>query len=219
MQPCTVGQNLENFTTCSLSGAAPSDLTVTLTSNDPSKLLLSATDPTAAGSASISRTDPGRRQQHAAVLCIWLGQQRNGNFQCQRRRLHRHRNGDAGEIRLCPGDTVRIGCRFHCDSRRCADRRNGADGAARRFRQLRRYTGLGRRAYGQCDGDQFEHLGWAQSAVRRRSSPAANNSANVQFQGVSAGTTTLTAVTPAGYTTPAQFATVNVTVGQPRIAH
>jgi hypothetical protein len=44
-----------------------------------------------------------------------------------------------------------------------------------------------------------------------------NNTATVQFQPASSGTTVLTAVTPAGYTTPLQYATLNVTVGQPKI--
>jgi hypothetical protein len=44
-----------------------------------------------------------------------------------------------------------------------------------------------------------------------------NNSATVQFQALSQGQSVLTAVTPSGYTTPTQFATVNVMVGQPRI--
>jgi hypothetical protein len=45
----------------------------------------------------------------------------------------------------------------------------------------------------------------------------ATNSADVQFQGVSTGMTMVTAVAPAGYTTPNQNATVKATVTQPRI--
>jgi hypothetical protein len=52
-------------------------------------------------------------------------------------------------------------------------------------------------------------------------SPAVNTgsnySATVEFQGVSVGTAQVTAVTPSGYSTPAQYATVNATVGQPRL--
>ncbi len=49
----TVGQGLETTARVVLQGAAPQDLPVTITSNDPSKLLLSS-DPAAAGQASIT---------------------------------------------------------------------------------------------------------------------------------------------------------------------
>jgi hypothetical protein len=45
----------------------------------------------------------------------------------------------------------------------------------------------------------------------------ANNSADVQFVPTSNGTTTISVVTPAGYSTPAQFATLNATVTSPRL--
>jgi len=59
----TVGQNLQTSAFVTLAGTAPpGGLTVTITSNDPSKLLLS-TDPTAAGSASIQLpVSPGGHQ-------------------------------------------------------------------------------------------------------------------------------------------------------------
>jgi hypothetical protein len=43
------------------------------------------------------------------------------------------------------------------------------------------------------------------------------NIGTVQFQGAAPGTAVVTAVTPSGYSTPTSFATVNATVGQPKI--
>ena len=51
----TVGQGLETLAQIRLQGATPSDLPVTISSNDPTKLLLS-TDPTAAGQPSLNIT-------------------------------------------------------------------------------------------------------------------------------------------------------------------
>jgi hypothetical protein len=51
----TVGQGLETTAQVTLQGATPSDLPVTISSNDPGKLLLS-TDPTAAGQGSLTIT-------------------------------------------------------------------------------------------------------------------------------------------------------------------
>jgi hypothetical protein len=53
----TVGNNLETPETVTFNGIAPGGLTILITSNDPSKLLLSKS-PTAAGSASITLTMP-----------------------------------------------------------------------------------------------------------------------------------------------------------------
>src|ERR1019366_10686477 len=75
----TVGQNLENFTTCSLSGAAQSDTTVTLTSNDPTKLLLS-TDPTVAGSVVITRTIRAGGSSTAPFYVYGLGNSGTATF-------------------------------------------------------------------------------------------------------------------------------------------
>jgi hypothetical protein len=54
-QPVTVGMNLETSVVCTLSGAAPDQLSLTVTSNNPGALLLSP-DSTSPGAASISRS-------------------------------------------------------------------------------------------------------------------------------------------------------------------
>jgi hypothetical protein len=46
---------------------------------------------------------------------------------------------------------------------------------------------------------------------------ASNNTGTVNFQGLTAGMTLLTAVTPSGYSTPSQFTTVNATVGSAKL--
>jgi hypothetical protein len=68
----TVGQNLEAQGVVKLQGAAPSNLIVTITSDDPTRLLLS-TDPTAAGSASITRPINAGFSQTGAFFLYGLG--------------------------------------------------------------------------------------------------------------------------------------------------
>jgi hypothetical protein len=68
----TVGQNLETPAVVRIQGAASSNLTVTISSNDPSKLLLS-TSPTAAGSASITRVINAGFSQTGTFYLYGLG--------------------------------------------------------------------------------------------------------------------------------------------------
>jgi hypothetical protein len=211
----TVGQNLENFTTCNLTGAAQSDTTVTLTSNDPTKLLLS-TDPTVAGSVVITRTIRAGGSTTAPFYVYGLGNSGTATFSASGGGLTA-----TGTVTLAKSGFVLAGP-FGLGSDILAT----AGGAP--------LDVVVQTALLDASGNYLDTQALAggltasvtvtssNTAVGTISgSPAvitgANNTATVQFQAASSGTTVLTAVTPAGYATPTQYATINATVGQPKI--
>ncbi len=211
----TVGQNLENLTSCSLTGAAQSDTTVTLTSNDPSKLLL-ATDPSAPGAVVITRTIRAGGSITTPFYVYGLGNSGTATFGASGGGFTA-----TGTVTLAKSGFVLAGP-FGLGSDFLAT----AGGAPL---DVMVQTALLDASGNYVDTQSLAGGLTAQVTVTSSNtsvgsisgSPAvitgANNSANVQFQAATSGTTALTAVTPAGYTTPAQFATINATVGQPRI--
>ena len=213
--PVRVGQNLENFTTCSLSGAASADTDITLSTSDATKLLLSV-DPTVAGSPTITRTIRAGGSSTPPFYVYGLGNSGTVTFGASGGGFNA-----TGTVTLAKSGFVLVGP-FGVGSDFVAT----AGGAPV---DVMVQTGLLDASGNYLDTQAL--AGGLTASVTVTSSntgvgtiigspgviTGANNSAIVQFQGTSAGTTTLTAVTPAGYTTPAQFATLNVTVGQPRL--
>jgi hypothetical protein len=211
----TVGQNLENLATCSLSGAAQSDTSVTLTSNDPTKLLLS-TDPTAAGSALITRTIRAEGSTTTPFYVYGLGNSGTVTFSASGGGF-----SATGTVTLAKSGFVLAGP-FGLGSDFLAT----AGGApldvivqTARLDASGNYLDTQNLAGGLTANVTVTSSNTATGTFS--GSPAvitgATNSATVQFQAASPGTTALTAVTPAGYSTPSQFATLNAIVGQPRI--
>jgi hypothetical protein len=211
----TVGQNLENLTSCSLTGAAQSDTTVTLTSNDPSKLLL-ATDPSAPGAAVITRTIRAGGSNTTPFYVYGLGNSGTATFGASGGGFTA-----TGTVTLAKSGFVLAGP-FGLGSDFLAT----AGGAPL---DVMVQTALLDASGNPVDTQNLAGgltvqvtVSSSNTAVGTISgSPAvitgANNSTNVLFQAATSGTTALTAVTPAGYTTPTQFATINATVGQPRL--
>jgi hypothetical protein len=211
----TVGQNLENITSCSLTGAAQSDTTITLTSNDPSKLLL-ATDPSAPGAVVITRIIRAGGSNTTPFYVYGLGNSGTATFGASGGGFTA-----TGTVTLAKSGFVLAGP-FGLGS----DFMATSGGAPL---DVMVQTALLDASGNYVDTQTLAGGLTAQVTVTSANtavgtiigSPAvitgANNSANVQFQAATSGTTALTAVTPAGYTTPAQFATINATVGQPKI--
>ncbi len=210
-----VGQNLENFTNCSLSGAVQADTDITLSTSDATKLLLS-TDPTVAGSPTIVRTIRAGGSATAPFYVYGLGNSGTVTFSASGGGFSATgivTLAKSGFVLVTPGG---LGSNFTAT----------AGGSPI---DVIVQTGV-LDAGGNYQDTQALAGGLTASVTVTSSntgvgtitgSPAvitgANNSAIVDFQPLAGGTSTLTAVTPAGYTTPAQFATVSVTVGQPRL--
>jgi hypothetical protein len=213
----TVGQNLENFTTCSLSGAASADTTITVSTSDATKLLL-AVDPTVAGSPTITRTIRAGGSSTAPFYVYGLGNSGTTTFGASGGGF-----SATGTVTLMPSGFVLVGP-FGVGQNFTAT----AGGSPV---DVMVQTGL-LDASGNYVNTQALAGGLTANVTVTSSntvvgtitgSPAMITGANntntvpVSFQPASAGTTTLTAVTPTGYTTPFQVASLNVTVGQPRL--
>ena len=212
----TVGFNLENFTTCRLSGAAPSDTPITLTSNDPSKLLLSL-DPTKAGSVSVDTLIRAGGSSTPPFYVYGLGNSGPATFTASGGGFTA-----TGTVTLAKSGFV-LATPFGL----------GADFLATRGGvpiDLTVQTAVLDASGNPVDTQALAGGISVSVSVTTPSngigsiigSPAvitgASNAANVQFQGQTSGTTTVTAVTPAGgYTTPTQFATVNAIVNPPSL--
>jgi hypothetical protein len=225
-----VGQNLENTTTCSLNGAAPTNLTLTLTSNDPAKLLFApclfnggpcingqgSIDPTAAGVSSMTMTIRAGTSSTSQFYVYGVGNSGTVTYSASASGI-----SGTGSVMLTNSGFVLA----------------GAGGLGQDFFAT---VGAGpqpvavQTAMLDASGNYLDTLplagGQSASVAVTSSAPgvgtisgspvvitAGNNSANVQFTAMTGGTTTLTAVTPVGYATPAQGATENVTVGQPSL--
>jgi hypothetical protein len=212
----TVGQNLETLSSCSLTGAAQSDTTVTLTSNDPSKLLL-ATDPSAPGAVVITRTIRAGGSNTTPFYVYGLGNSGTATFGASGAGFTA-----TGTVTLAKSGFVLAGP-FGLGS----DFQATAGGAPQ---DVMVQTALLDASGKPVDTQSLAGGLTAQVTVTSSNtavgtisgSPAVitgpNNSAYVQFQAAAtSGTTALTAGTPSGYTTPSQFATINATVGQPKI--
>ena len=189
---------------------------MTLTSNDPSKLLLSATDPTAAGSASISSLIRAGGSSTPPFYVYGLGNSGTATYSASAGGFTA-----TGTVTLAKSGFVLV-TPFGLG----ADFTATAGGAPTDVTvQTARLDASGNYVDTQALAGGLtasvtvtsSNLGVGTIVGSPAVITAGNNSANVQFQGVTGGTTTLTAVTPAGYTPPSQFATVNVTVGQPRL--
>jgi hypothetical protein len=213
--PVTVGQNLENFTTCSLSGGAPSDQTVTLTSNDPSKLLLSP-DGIVAGSASITRLIRAGGSSTPPFYVIGLGNSGNATFGASTGVFNA-----TGTVTLAKSGFVLVtpfglGADF---SATAGGTPIGLTVQTARLDASSNYVDTQALAAGLTANVTVTSSNTGVGTIS--GSPAViagtTNSATVQFQGVVPGTTVVTAVAPSGYSTPTSFATVNAMVGQPRI--
>jgi hypothetical protein len=213
----TVGQNLENLTTCSLTGAAQSELIVTLTSNDQTRLLLS-TDPTVAGSISITRKISAGGSTMAPFYVYGLGNTGTVTFGASAGGFIA-----TGTVTLAKSGFVLVGP-FGLGQDFIAVAGGLPVGVTVQTALLDasgNYLDTQAVAGGLTASVTVTSSNTAVGTIDPSSLPAvitgANNIATVQFQPAGPGTTVLTAVTPAGYTTPAQFATMNVMVGQPSI--
>jgi hypothetical protein len=210
----TVGQNFENQTTCALNGPASSDTIVTLTSNDPTKLLLAvnATDP---GSISISRTIRTGGTSTPPFYVYGVGNTGQTSFGATAGGLT-----GTGTVTLAKSGFVLIspfglGANFPATA-------GGAPIGITVQTALLDASGNYLDTQAVAGGISASvAVTSSNTSVGTVTSPAvitgANNTATVQFQALSGGTTVLTAVAPGGYTTPASFASVTATVGQPRI--
>jgi sugar lactone lactonase YvrE len=209
-QTVTVGQNLENVTTCSLSGTAASDTTVTLTSNNASTLLLS-TNSTSAGSASINATIRAGTSTTAPFWVYGLGNSGTATFNASG-----GGHTGTGTVDLAPSGFVLVtpggvGSNFSTSPGPVIG--------------ITVQTALldGSNQPQQLAGGLTVNVAVTSSNTgvgTITGSPAViaggSNSGSVQFQPGSIGTTVLTAITPAGYTPTAQ-GTVTVTVSQSRL--
>ncbi len=210
----TVGQNLENQATCSLSGPASSTTTVTLTSNDSSKLLLAvnANDP---GSVSITRTIPTGGTSTAPFYVYGLGNTGQTSFGATAGGFTA-----TGLVTLAKSGFVLISP-FGLGANFPATAGGSPQGITVQTALLdasNNYLDTQAVAGGITASVTVTSSNTTFGTV---TSPAvitgSNNTANVQFQALSAGQTVLTAVAPAGYATPTAFASVTATVGQPRM--
>jgi len=223
-----VGQHLENTTSCSLNGAAPTALTLTLTSDDPTKLLFApcllnggpcvngqgSIDPTAPGVASITMTIRAGTSSTSQFYVYGVGNSGTATYSANASGI-----SGVGSVILTNSGFVLA----------------GAGGLGQDFFAT---VGAGpqpvavQTAMLDASGNYLDTLllagGQSASVAVTSSAPgvgtisgspvtitAGNNSSNVQFTAVTGGTTTLAVVTPAGYTAAAEFATENVAVGQP----
>jgi hypothetical protein len=213
--PVTVGQNLENFTSCSLSGAASADTTITISTNDATKLLLSV-DPTVAGSPTITRTIRAGGSSTPPFYVYGLGNSGTVTFGASGGGF-----SATGTVALSKSGFVLVGP-FGVGT----DFTASAGGT-----QVDVMVQTGRL---DASGNYLETQALAGGLTVNvtvtssnttvgtiTGSPAqitgSNNSAIVDFQPLTAGQSILTAVTPAGFSTPAAFATINAMVGQPRL--
>jgi hypothetical protein len=211
----TVGQNLENIASCSLTGAAQSDTTVTLTSDDPSKLLL-ATDPSAQGAAVITRTIRAGGSNTTPFYVYGLGSSGTATFGASGGGFTA-----TGTVTLKPSVVVLVS-----QSGVGADFLTTAGGSPV---DVMVQTGL--LDASNTFGTQPLAGGLTASVAVTSAnttvgtitgSPAViaggnnTNTNTVQFQGASQGSTKLTAVAPSGFTTSAQ-STLTATVSQPKL--
>jgi hypothetical protein len=220
-----VGFNLETLTSCSLSGPAASDTFVTLTSNDTSKLLLAALS-TDVGSASISRMIRAGTTSMPAFYVYGLANTGQTSFSATGGGFTA-----TGTVTLAKSGFVlspQIGGLGADFSATVGGPPIGVTVQTALLDAQGNYVGTQ-----NFRGPIFPGENAIASVTVTSSntsvgtiigSPAvitsANNTASVQFQALSASpqnTTNLAAVAPSGYTTPAQFASVTATVGQPRI--
>jgi hypothetical protein len=211
-----VGYNLENFTTCSLSGGAPADTTITISTNDASKLLLS-TDPTVAGSPTITRLIRAGGMSTPSFYVYGLANSGTVGFSASGGGFSAN-----GTVTLAPSGFVLAGP-FGVGQPFSAAAGGSQTDVMVQTALLdgsNNYVGTQALAGGLTASVTVTSSNTAVGTIT--GSPGvitgSNNTATVEFQAASQlGTTILTAGTPAGYSTPAQYATLNATVTQPKL--
>ena len=229
----TVGQGLENSTNFTLAATPSSNVLITLTSNDPTRLLLS-TDPTMAGVAQIcpapacstSITIPAGHSASPAFFVYGLGN--SGTVGYTITATGGFSGTATGSVTLAPSGFVLhgpfgLGANFFTTT-------GGLPSQIDVFSALLDVNG-------NPVFDTFGNLisqplaGGTSASVNVTSSltsvgkittspvvfTGSNNDVSTQFTPLGPGTTVLAAVAPPGFTTPAQLASIDVTVSSPAI--
>jgi hypothetical protein len=212
----TVGNGLETTAGVALNGAAPSGgLVVTISSNDPSKLLLALT-PTDAGSASIMLTIPGGLNHTQNFFVYGLGNSGTVTYTAAGPGF-----GSAiGTVTLSPSGFVEVGpgglgvANFTTSTASLSSTVTIfsaiLDGATN-FVAVQSVAG----------GSSVNvNVTSSKTAVGTVSPSTVNvaggtSSADTQFQPLSAGTATISVGVPAGFSAPAQDTALTATVGVP----
>ena len=215
----TVGLNLETTANVILNGAAPSGgLVVAVTSNDAGKLLLSTT-PDGAGSASISLTVPAGLSHTQDFYVQGLAGSGTVTYTASAGSGFGSANGT---VTLTPGGILVAGPAGFGNPVLTTTGSSSTTITAysAQLDSSGNFTAVQQVRGGLSATVNVTSSNTTVGTINPSPVTIAGGSFNVttEFQPLSAGNTTLSVNVPAGFSTPAQFTSVPVTVGTPRIS-